>query len=153
MLYRIEKQRLAVALSFQDGSSVHGHIFVQPSPYGYNGHEAPIDLFNAEDPFLPLELDDGVVLLVAKRRVVEVSGVEPGDEDDLRLASMRSVTLELTLAGGLVRHGSVLLEMPSARPRLLDFLNQLSERFLPLYTDGGIVLINAQMIERVRPQD
>lgn len=153
MLYRIEKQRLALSVVFQDGSAVHGHIFVQPSPYGRNGHEAPIDLFNAEDPFVPVELADGRVLLVAKKRVVQVVGIELDEEDDARLASMRSAELEVTLVGGLVRHGSVLLELPSARPRLLDFLNQQSERFLPLHTDDGVVLINAQMIERVRPLD
>ena len=44
-------------------------------------------------------------------------------------------------------------EMPAERPRLLDFLNRYAQRFLTLYSAGGIRLINRELIERVKTMD
>jgi hypothetical protein len=61
--------------------------------------------------------------------------------------------LQVTLTGGVTRFGSMRLELPSDRPRLLDHLNCGTERFLTLYTDRDVRLVNRAMIERVRPLD
>ena len=76
MLYRIEKERVAVSLRMEGGATLDGYIFVQPNPYGYGGQERPIDVFNSADPFVPVSLEDGQVWLVAKRRIVEISAAE-----------------------------------------------------------------------------
>ncbi|MEP6692117.1 MAG: hypothetical protein ABJD07_13235 [Gemmatimonadaceae bacterium] len=154
MLYRIEKERLSVSLTLAGGVRVDGHIFVQPQAYGYSGHEHAIDIFNGTEPFVPVQTEHGVIF-IAKDRVVEVDGIEPEDAaiDEMRRASSRSASLEVTLAGGETRAGTVLLEMPSDRPRLLDFLNRLEDRFLAITSDDGVRLINTRMIERVRPLD
>ncbi|MDQ3698363.1 MAG: hypothetical protein M3373_10110 [Gemmatimonadota bacterium] len=151
--YRLEKNRIAVALRLLSGERVRGFIFVQPSNYYHVGHEEAIDLFNAPEPFFPIETDKGDVLLLAKDRVIEVEGVVPSEQDDLRRASARQVELTVTLADGVVRTGGVLLEMPSDRPRLLDFLNQISQRFFALYVDEDVYLINRSAIDQVRPRD
>jgi hypothetical protein len=49
--------------------------------------------------------------------------------------------------------GTVMLELPTDRPRLLDLLNDTRERFLTLYTSDGVRFINRALIERVRPLD
>jgi hypothetical protein len=41
--------------------------------------------------------------------------------------------------------------MPTARPRLLDFLNRYAQRFVVLYAAGGVCLVNRMLIEHVRP--
>lgn len=151
--YRIEKSRISVTLRLMGGERLHGAIFVQPSIYGHYGREEPMHLFNAAEPFFPIETDDGAVLLIAKDRVVEVEGVTLSEEDDLRRVSARPVTLTITLADGVVRTGSIYLEMPSDRPRLLDFLNQYHQRFFAMYVDDDVFLINARAIEHVRPRD
>ncbi len=154
MLYRIEKERLSVSLTLAGGLRVDGHIFVQPQAYGYNGHEHAIDVFNGADPFVALQTENGV-LFVAKDSVADVFGLadEEAALDEMRRASARSAALEVTLVGGTVHTGTVLLEMPTDRPRLLDFLNRYEERFLAISEEQGVRLVNTSMIERVRPLD
>lgn len=151
--YRIEKERLAVTVTLASGDVVRGHVFVQPSIYGTQGHDGPHALFNGPEAFFPLELEDGGVLLIAKSRVADVSGASELADDELRRASAREAMMEITLAPGLSYLGSVLLELPSDRPRLLDRLNDTGERFLTLYTSDGVRYINRALIERVRPLD
>ena len=151
--YRIQKERLEITLTLIGGEQLRGHIFVQPHPYARRGREEPIDLFNEPDPFFPLEVDGGEMLLIAKDRVVEVSGIKAAEDDDVRRASARMALLQVTLTGGIVHFGSMRLELPSDRPRLLDYLNCSTDRFLTLYADRDLRLVNRAMIERVRPLD
>jgi hypothetical protein len=110
-------------------------------------------VLNSNERFFPIETPDGETLLVAKDRVVDVLAELPGDGDELRRASARSARLDIVLSGGVVRSGLVLLELPSDQPRLLDYLNRLSDRFLVLYDADGTRLINRALIERVLPRD
>jgi hypothetical protein len=151
--YRIQKERLAITLTLSGGEQVRGHVFVQPPAYAHRGRGEPIDLFNGPEPFFPLEIEGGEVLLVAKDRVMVVSGIKATEDDEVRRASARMALLQVTLAGGIAHFGSMRLELPSGRPRLLDHLNCGTERFLTLYTDRDVRLVNRGMIERVRPLD
>jgi hypothetical protein len=151
--YRIEKDRLAITIKLEGGECIEGFIFVQPSVYRHLGREEPIDLFNGSEPFFPLVRGDGTTLLVAKDRVIEAWPIVPSDDDDVRLASAHAAELEITLRDGAVRHGTVPLELPSDRPRLLDFLNSHHERFLALHAADAIRLINIHAIKCVRPLD
>jgi hypothetical protein len=151
--YRIEKRRLHVSVALLGGEIVRGHIFLQPSPYGHLGHEAPIDVLNAAEPFFPIQLDDESVLLVAKEHVVEMFDMEPLDRDALMLASTHRATLEVRLASGVMREGSMNLEMPADRPRVLDFLNTSKERFFELTCHGRAHLLNQTLVHTVRPVD
>lgn len=151
--YRIEKERLEVTLTMMSGEGVHGFVFVQPPLLGHSSHQEPSALFNEAEPFFPLELPSGEVLLVAKARVVEVSGLPLDEEAEAIRASAPMALLEITLAGGVTHFGSMRLEVRADRPRLLDFLNDSTDRFLTLYTDQGLRLVNRVLIECVRPLD
>ena len=151
--YRIDKHRLAVTLTLVGGRCLRGHIFVQPAAQGLPDGDNPLRVLNGAEPFFPLQADNGDVILVAKERVAEVWGSTLHAEDDLRRQSARCMQLEITLAAGVVRCGSVLVEMPSNRARPLDFLNRHNQRFLTLYEDEGVRLLNIRQIDSVRPLD
>jgi hypothetical protein len=151
--YRIEKARLSVALTMMGGDELRGHIFVHRLAHHGFGTEAPADLFNAPEPFFPLELENGEVILVAKERVAEVvCGEQTPEEAAYQLAS-RMALVQVMLAGGSVRFGAVRLELPADRPRLIDYLNRVTDRFLTLFTSDEARLINRTLIDRVRPLD
>ena len=151
--YRIEKERLEVTITLEGCSELHGYIFLQPKVYGYASHSEPVALFNDRELFFPLELDNGDVLLLSKARVADISGLPLAEEDELVRASSPMALVEVTLAGGLTRLGSMRLEVRADRPRLLDYLNDNGQRFLMLYSDNGVRLVNRKLIERVRPLD
>ena len=155
--YRIEKDRVAVVLTTTSGERIAGDMFVQPFARYRTGREGAPDILNHPEPFFPLGVESGDTFLVAKDRVLEVAldGEDPDTEDGLTAEELgaRPAVIEVSLTGGIVRQGSVFLEVPNDRPRLLDFMNRLHTRFLTLHTTEGIRLVNRNCIERVRPLD
>ena len=154
--YRIEKSRCQVAVTTLDGERLVGDVFLQPYAHRRAGPEAPADMLNDDDPFFPLALPEGGTLLFAKERLREVEVPDEralhGD-DPYADAGVRYANVELTLLGNVVRVGRIKVELPYERPRLLDFFNRCGDRFLALYADEGIRLVNRRCIERVRPLD
>jgi len=136
------------------GEELKGNVFIHFSSYRPNELEDVSELFNADSPFFPLELGNTEVILVSKERVAEAA-VNHGDVSDLppRETPAATALLQIVLVGGEVRLGSIRLDAPPARARVLDYLNALTARFLTLYTSNEARLINRSMIDRVRPLD
>jgi hypothetical protein len=154
-LYRIETTRKAVILTMLGGEEVRGNVFIHFSSYRPFELEDVSELFNAESPFFPLELDNDEVILIAKNRVGEVAADRGEASSDLAPRDPPSPTalLQVVLVGGEVRLGSIRLDAPPDRARVLDYLNALRSRFLTLYTSNEARLINRSLIDRVRPLD
>ena len=148
---RIEKERVAVSITMVGGEALSGSLFA-PQIYPPGGLEDPLQLLNEPEPFFPLGLSTGEVLLIAKDRVLEVVLDEPSTGEELP-GSAPTALLQVTLAGGVTHVGSMRLEVRASRPRVLDYLNHCTARFMALRTDEGVRLINRKMIERVRPLD
>lgn len=149
--FRIEKERLAVAVTTESGERLRGDLFVQRYARYRLGREEAADVLNSDEPYFPLALaDDDVTLLIAKARVRDVALPRSDGSEPTRA---RPATVEVVLAGGDVLLGEVLLEVALPCPRLLDFLNRATQRFITLHTAGGIRLVNSRLIERVRPLD
>ena len=94
-------------------------------------------------------------MLVSKERVAEAAADRDDDASDHapRLPPSPTALLQVTLVGGEVLLGSIRLEAPPDRARVLDYLNALTSRFLTLYTSNEARLINRSLIDRVRPLD
>lgn len=151
--YRIEKIRCPVVVRMHSGETVTGEIFLQPFVRPGGGDERPQDILNGRDPFFPLALEDGDTLLLAKDQVLEVAIDHGDDVDDAIEALARPMVVEIRLTSGDKRAGAIFLELPSERPRLLDYLNREDERFLTLHGTERRFLINRREIEHVRPLD
>jgi hypothetical protein len=151
--FRIAKDRCSVMLSLASGETIAGAMFLQHAGESEPRRESARDVLNSPERFFPVETASGETLLVAKDRVVEAVAELASDDDEIRRVSAHPAHLKLMLCGGVVRSGTVLLELPASQPRLLDYLNRLSDRFLVLYTPEGTRLINHALIERVLPRD
>jgi hypothetical protein len=148
---RIEKERVAVSITMVGGELLSGSLFA-PQVYPPGGVEDPLRLLNESEPFFPLGLPTGEVLLISKARVLEI-GLDGTSGAEELPGSAPTALLQLTLAGGMTHVGSVRLEVRASRPRVLDYMNHCTEHFMALRTDEGVRLINRKMIERVRPLD
>jgi hypothetical protein len=60
------------------------------------------------------------------------------------------VAVDLVLADGSVAGGELRLETRASRSRLLDFLNEDSQRFLALRSPSCVRLVNRRQIAQVR---
>jgi hypothetical protein len=150
--FKIEKDRRTVQLQMLGGEQLCGDMFVQRVSQHHIGCEQIPDILNAPEPFFPL-VRTGDTLLVAKHQVREVELSDDNGQEAQVAPVLRAEAVEVTLRDGTVRAGRCYLEMPNERPRLLDFLNRYAQRFVTLYTSGGIRLINRELIERVRTID
>ena len=151
--YRIEKSRCPVVVTTHSGETITGAMFLQPFGRHDGGMERPQDILNAAEPFFPLALSDEETVLVAKEQVVEVSvAVDPQDAVDYEMLA-RPTVIEVRLTNGATHAGAIFLQLPLERPRLLDFLNRDTLRFLTLHGTERCLLINRRVIERVRPLD
>jgi hypothetical protein len=153
-LYRIETAKKAVILTMLGGEELRGNVFIHFSSYRPFELEDVSELLNSDSPFFPLGLDNGEVILVSKERVAEVAA-DRGEASDEQIRTEPSPTalLQIVLVGGEIRLGSIRLEAPPDRARILDYLNALTSRFLTLYTSNEARMINRSLIDRVRPLD
>jgi hypothetical protein len=149
---RIEKDRRVVSLQMLGGEQLNGEMFVQRFSRHHTRSEEVPDVLNAPEPFFPL-VRAGDTLLIAKHQVREAEIADDNGQEAAVSPAARAEAVEVTLRDGTVRAGRLYLEMPAERPRLLDFLNRYAQRFLMLYSAGGIRLINRELIERVKTMD
>lgn len=149
---RIEKDRRVVSLLMLGGEQLNGEMFVQRFSRYHLGSEEIPDVLNAPEPFFPL-VRAGDTLMVAKHQVREVELVDDRGVEAAVAPAARAEAVEVTLRDGTVRAGRMYLEMPTDRPRLLDYLNRYAQRFVTLFSAGGLRLINRELIERVRTMD
>ena len=110
-------------------------------------------MFNADEPFFPLELSDGTVRLVSKDRVAEVVTSRGGAAPETLLPPGATASVEVNLSSGEQRQGVLRLDAPRGRERAVDVLNDLTTRFLTLHGDREARLINRAFINHVRTLD
>jgi hypothetical protein len=153
-LYRIETTQKAVILTMLGGEEIRGNVFIHFSSYRPFELEDVSELLNGDSPFFPLELANSEVILISKERVAEAAADRSEDAPDQPPREVApSALLQVILVGGEVRLGSIRLDAPPGRARVLDYLNALTSRFLTLYTSNEARLINRSLIDRVRPLD
>jgi len=145
--YRIEKIRRSLTVVLTDGNRLQGAVFLRPLSKHRSRPEEPVDLLNDVEPFFAL-MRSGEAVLVAKASVSRAE-TSVSEEEEPEIAAL-GVPVEVTLIDGTVCAGSIFLETRSDRPRLLDFLNAYSARFLPVVDAKQVLLVNTQTIAHVR---
>lgn len=146
--FHIEKTRLPVVVVTTEGERLTGDLFVQSNARNPSGHEDAPDVLNAPEPYFPLGTLSGRVLLCAKSQVREMH-IPRDDSASLEWVVGTRAEVAISLEGGHLVTGTILIEQESARQRVLDFLNRLPHPFLAIYTAQGVVLVNRDFIIHV----
>lgn len=150
--YQIEKTRVPIVVRTLSGEEFTGDVFLQPYTQSRRGREEVADLLNACEPFFPLRCDSGEIRFFPKERIVEAELRDDPHDDDAGIGA-REAMIELAMADGRTYTASITYEVPTARPRLLDFLNRLGQRFLLVRVDATPRLVNSRHIDSLRPLD
>ncbi|MDB4915803.1 MAG: hypothetical protein JWM95_3447 [Gemmatimonadetes bacterium] len=148
--YRIEKVRHRVELTLASGTRLEGDIFLQAFARFRAGPEEPLDVLNDAAPFLPLVLASGELLLVQKSQIAIAATPLP-NSDDTADTGVVGMHVNITFVFGETRSGSIFPELRADRPRLVDFLNNNPEKFLPFFAADQLLLISTAHIEYARP--
>ena len=150
--FRIEKARLPIVLVTIEGQRISGDLFVQTCARNKQGHETAEDVLNAAEPFFPIATMKGRTLLLSKDHVRELF-VAREDADDTEWEFGIAAEVDVVMQGGSRHMGTILIQQSSGRQRVLDHLNRLQSRFLPLRRDEGLVLLNRALIAHVSPTE
>ncbi|MES2179613.1 MAG: hypothetical protein V4550_17265 [Gemmatimonadota bacterium] len=148
--YRIEKVRRAVEITLATGGRLAGDIFLQAFARFRAGPEEPLDVLNDAAPFLPLILATGELLLVQKAQIAVVSTDLPETEDPVD-AGVVGMHVDITFIHGETICGSIFPELRADRPRLVDFLNNTSLTFIPLFATDRLHLVDIRHVAYARP--
>src|SRR5258708_9970093 len=97
--YRIEKVRRRVELTLATGEKLEGDVFLQAFARYRAGPDEPLDVLNESDPFLPLALPSGELLLVQKAQIAVVTTELP-DRDDAAETGLVGMNITVTLTAG-----------------------------------------------------
>ncbi len=146
---RIEKRRLAVAVSLMSGTRIDGELFVQASEHYHGQLEDAPEVLNSSDAYFPLALRTGETVLVSKENVRTVAVARRDVHEDEALGI--STRVEIGLRDGERLSGNLIIEPVAGRSRILDYLNRRQERFIMLFGRESVLLINRVLLERVRP--
>ena len=148
--YRIEKVRHRVGVTLASGDYLEGDIFLQAFARFRAGPEEPLDALNEAEPFLPLVLPSGELLLVQKSQIAFVATELP-DGDATADTGVVGMHVDITFVFGDTKSGSVFPEVRADRPRLVDFLNNTHLKFLPLFTADQLLIISVAHVAYARP--
>ena len=148
--YRIEKTRRRVDVTLANGRRLDGDVFVQPFARFRTGPEEPLDLLNADEPFLPLVLTNGDLLLVQKAHIAVVGTNFPAEDDSVERGVV-GMHVELGMTDGSNLNGSIFPEVRMGRPRLVDILNDTKQPFIALFAADQLQIVSRAHIAHARP--
>lgn len=124
-------------------------VFLHTS--GQHGPEGLLERLNNQEPFLPLKGEDGQVRLVAKSRIAAFECLEEPDElVSLRELLPSTAAVRIHMRDGSSFEGDLMLLLPGAHHRVLDFLNGPG-RFFLLVRPTGTCFVNKDWIDFVNP--
>lgn len=148
-IYRIPRRDLAVRILLDDGRTLDGRMFTADSGPGGRPEDVLQHLNDPAEDFVPLVCgEDSFLLNKAGIIWAQLSG-DGAREIAEELDGGRTVPVRLTLAGGISLVGTFSVLMPVERSRVLDYLNA-SSRFLPLFGDGTVTLVQRGFVVTVR---
>lgn len=151
-IYRIPRRELSVRILLDDGRSLDGRLFTADSGPGGRPDDPLRYLNDPEVEFIPLTID-GQSFLLNKAGVIwaQLTGDAAREVADTT-AGGKLMPVRLTLAGGMSLVGTLAIVMPPERSRVLDYLNAAG-RFLPLFGEGTVTLVQRRFIVVVRSAD
>lgn len=146
--YRIPRRAVSVRLLLDDGRRLEGGLYVAAGDG--DDYESVLGRLNdPEEDFVPLAVGDDRFLL-QKAGIVTAELLnfpEPPDPVGARVVAAR-----FSLMGGTALLGHLHVEMPPERARVIDYLNA-APRFVPLWSDRGVMLVQRRAIVSVRADE
>ena len=145
--YQVEKQKVSVRIELVDGQTREGVIFLSPLSSYHSGPQTLLELMSEEEPFVPFVGNDGKFLLINK---VQISHLKYQKEEDDKLVLGTPLDVSVTFTNSRQLSGTVVMEVPEGKSRLLDFMNS-NRDFFGLVCEDGDYVVNPNIIIEIAP--
>ena len=147
--YQVEKQQADASIYLVDGQTREGVLFLSPFSSSGTGQQTVVDLLREPDPFLPFIGSDKAFLLINKSQISHIS-FQPHDDAPPPLGD--PVEVSVTFINGKQLAGTIVLEVPEGKRRLIDYMNS-SPDYIELDQGDAHYLINPAVIIEIAPQE
>jgi hypothetical protein len=149
-VYRVEKSELSVVVFQADGSIMKGVVFLSATAYSHMGKQTLLDLLKEPGDFFPFRSEAGEFCVTNKQTITHIRFEPPEQEEQYQSLGDRE-DVQIKFVGGEQLGGTVTIEMPEGRNRLLDFINAMKGFFL-LQTQEARYLVNVSQVRDISPK-
>lgn len=150
----VEKRKVPVIIRCTDCEEIKGELFLSLFSKNHSGPETALEFMNSPERFFVLRLEaEPPVRMMNKDRIVEIelsAEAELGGQD-LSGMGAKEEPMEVHFNKQHSLKGNAFVELPPAKSRLVDFLNQ-EEKFFLLRTEQTVHIINQRQISFVTPR-
>ena len=150
----VEKRRVPVIIRSLDCEDIKGELFLSLFSKSHTGQETALEFMNSPERFFVLRLEaDPPVRMMNKDRIVEVEISAEAElcGQDLSRMGAKEEPMEVRFNNQVSLNGNAYVELPPAKSRLIDFLNQ-EDKFFLLRTGQTVHIINRRQISFVTPR-
>jgi len=152
-IFQVPKFEAKVELLLADNRRLNGRIFLPILTSSPLGHTPLIDWLNEHTDFFPFLSDTGKEAeILSKQALVEAivrTDLYQSEFDEIMEQTVWVEQIEVRCEPYVVLTGSVLLNLPPGRSRVLDYLNQ-TVRFFALRNGSRSHIINKLFVTGVR---
>jgi hypothetical protein len=148
-LFRVPQRNVQVRVLLEGGEELEGSLYAPTAGPGGGPGRLSERLNDETEYFVPLAGPDEACL-ISKSFIVAVW--LPQGEEELEFQESdqaKECYVELCLKGGIEIVGHMKYTMPVEKRRILDYLNA-APRFVPVLEEGRVILVNKQLLVRVR---
>lgn len=146
-LYRVDKREQPIALYLSDKVVQQGIVFLSPFASTHSGEETLLDLLREKEPFFPFRDQEGRFLLVNKNAVTHVAFRASQPQTPPWGTPLK---VRITFFGGERIEGTIILNMPDGKNRLLDYINA-APGFFALEGDDVQYVANGNLVREISP--
>ena len=148
-IYRIPRREVPVRILVDDGRTLDGTLFTAETGAAGRPEDVLQHLNELDEEFVPLLCgEDSFLLNKAGIIWVQLTGSAAAEIAD-EVGSGQRIPVRFSLAGGISVVGTLVIVMPQERSRAVDYLNA-SGRFLPLFGEGTVTLVQRRFVVTVR---
>ncbi|HWR97126.1 MAG TPA: hypothetical protein VN317_01770 [Candidatus Methanoperedens sp.] len=149
--FQVPKDKASVLVEIPPRPPVPRHVFLAPFAQGHRGAEAPSDILNAAQTFVPLFDDDGNTVLARRAAITWIMVGDPRRTEwyyyELR-AGAPETPVHIEFDTGSHLDGRVALLGPEGGRRVIDVVNR-SSYFLHLERDEELFLVNLRRVASI----
>ncbi len=146
-VYRVDKEECPVVLFTADGMVQEGVIFLSPYASTHTGQQSPLDLMREKEQFFPFRSQAGNFTLVNKDAITHLR-YQPEEHQEPPFGEPMQV--QVTFFGGELLQGTLTLNMPQGKNRLIDYINAAPGWFALQGSEAGY-LANGALIREIQP--
>lgn len=150
-ILKVPKLKQQVTLWVHPEGQVVGSLFVREQSPDHAGAEEPLEVLNADVPFVVLQKESPQELrFYNKNSIIRIEYTADNNTDD----ELTILSCKLSMMDGSVIEGTIREILPPEYSRLFDYINQEKSRFIRLYfNDNDVSLINKSYIVNITTTD